>query len=154
MVMVCGIFAGVQKQVIMHLDTSVLETYVMLLVLCKPSLGTKTRTLRSGSVHINILLSKSVNNFFMPIDWVKDCMMTSFLVLMKLHSLCFIQVNEGEWEVCSKVTALCIGNAKFFGGGMKITPNAHPSSGNFEVQIYTVLHNLLRCTVCTMSAMA
>ncbi|GFY97365.1 diacylglycerol kinase family protein [Actinidia rufa] len=46
-----------------------------------------------------------------------------------------IKVNEGEWEVCSKVTALCIGNAKFFGGGMKITPNAHPSSGNFEVVI-------------------
>jgi len=31
------------------------------------------------------------------------------------------------------VTALCIGNAKYFGGGMKITPNADPSSGNFEV---------------------
>ncbi|XP_057462643.1 sphingoid long-chain bases kinase 2, mitochondrial-like [Actinidia eriantha] len=46
-----------------------------------------------------------------------------------------IRVNEGEWEICSKVTALCIGNAKFFGGGMKITPNAHPSSGNFEVVI-------------------
>ncbi|KAF7138558.1 hypothetical protein RHSIM_Rhsim07G0011400 [Rhododendron simsii] len=46
-----------------------------------------------------------------------------------------IKVNEGEWEVCSNVTALCIGNAKFFGGGMKITPNADPSSGNFEVVI-------------------
>ncbi|CAL5331728.1 unnamed protein product [Camellia sinensis] len=46
-----------------------------------------------------------------------------------------IKVNEGEWEVCSKVTALCIGNAKFFGGGMKITPNADPSNGNFEVVI-------------------
>ncbi|XP_057498315.1 sphingoid long-chain bases kinase 2, mitochondrial-like isoform X1 [Actinidia eriantha] len=46
-----------------------------------------------------------------------------------------IKVNEGEWVICSKVTALCIGNAKFFGGGMKITPNAHPSSGNFEMVI-------------------
>ncbi|KAE9460179.1 hypothetical protein C3L33_07935, partial [Rhododendron williamsianum] len=46
-----------------------------------------------------------------------------------------IKVNEGEWEVYSNVTALCIGNAKFFGGGMKITPNADPSSGNFEVVI-------------------
>ncbi|GFY92500.1 diacylglycerol kinase family protein [Actinidia rufa] len=46
-----------------------------------------------------------------------------------------IKVNEDEWEICSKVTALCIGNAKFFGGGMKITPNAHPSSGNFEMVI-------------------
>ncbi|XP_011023283.1 PREDICTED: sphingoid long-chain bases kinase 2, mitochondrial [Populus euphratica] len=46
-----------------------------------------------------------------------------------------IKVNGGEWETCSLVTALCIGNAKYFGGGMKITPNADPSSGNFEVVI-------------------
>ena len=69
--MVCGICAGVQKQVITHLDTSVLETYVMLLGLYKPSLGTITRTLRSRSVHINILLSYSVNYFYMPIGWAK-----------------------------------------------------------------------------------
>ncbi|KAL3517206.1 hypothetical protein ACH5RR_024108 [Cinchona calisaya] len=46
-----------------------------------------------------------------------------------------IKVDGGDWEVCSQVTALCVGNAKFFGGGMKIAPNAHPSSGNFEVVI-------------------
>ncbi|KAF3648085.1 Sphingoid long-chain bases kinase 2, mitochondrial [Capsicum annuum] len=46
-----------------------------------------------------------------------------------------IKVDEGEWEVCSQVTALCIGNAKYFGGGMKITPNANPSSRDFEVVI-------------------
>ncbi|KAL3814811.1 hypothetical protein ACJIZ3_016079 [Penstemon smallii] len=46
-----------------------------------------------------------------------------------------IKVDDGDWEVYSKVTALCIGNAKYFGGGMKITPNAHPSSNNFEVVI-------------------
>ncbi|XP_040991573.1 sphingoid long-chain bases kinase 2, mitochondrial [Juglans microcarpa x Juglans regia] len=46
-----------------------------------------------------------------------------------------IRVNEGEWEVCSQVTALCIGNAKYFGGGMKITPNADPCSGSLEVVI-------------------
>ncbi|KAI5647201.1 hypothetical protein M9H77_33206 [Catharanthus roseus] len=46
-----------------------------------------------------------------------------------------IKVNEGEWEECPQVTALCIGNAKFFGGGMKITPNAYPSSGKLEVVI-------------------
>jgi diacylglycerol kinase family enzyme len=28
---------------------------------------------------------------------------------------------------------VCIGNAKYFGGGMKITPTAEPSSGHFEV---------------------
>ncbi|XP_049388524.1 sphingoid long-chain bases kinase 2, mitochondrial isoform X2 [Solanum stenotomum] len=46
-----------------------------------------------------------------------------------------IKVDEGEWEVCSQVTALCIGNAKYFGGGMKITPNANPSSGDYEMVI-------------------
>lgn len=46
-----------------------------------------------------------------------------------------VKVNGGEWEVLHKVTALCIGNAKFFGGGMKITPTADPSSGNLEVAI-------------------
>ncbi|GER45225.1 diacylglycerol kinase family protein [Striga asiatica] len=46
-----------------------------------------------------------------------------------------IKFDNGEWEVYPKVTALCVGNAKYFGGGMKITPNAHPSSGNLEVVI-------------------
>ncbi|KAK8504140.1 hypothetical protein V6N13_132033 [Hibiscus sabdariffa] len=46
-----------------------------------------------------------------------------------------IKVNEGEWKTCSQVTALCVGNAKYFGGGMKITPNADPCSGSFEVVI-------------------
>lgn len=46
-----------------------------------------------------------------------------------------IKINEGEWERYSQVTALCIGNAKFFGGGMKITPNADPRNGTFEVVI-------------------
>ncbi|XP_030541077.2 sphingoid long-chain bases kinase 2, mitochondrial [Rhodamnia argentea] len=46
-----------------------------------------------------------------------------------------IKVNDGEWETYPQVTALCIGNAKFFGGGMKIAPNADPCSGNFEVVI-------------------
>ncbi|XP_010261338.1 PREDICTED: sphingoid long-chain bases kinase 2, mitochondrial isoform X2 [Nelumbo nucifera] len=46
-----------------------------------------------------------------------------------------IKVNGGEWEIFPQVTALCIGNAKFFGGGMKITPNADPCSGDFEVVI-------------------
>lgn len=46
-----------------------------------------------------------------------------------------IKINDGEWEKYPKVTALCIGNAKYFGGGMKITPNAHPSSGTFEMVV-------------------
>ncbi|XP_068650517.1 sphingoid long-chain bases kinase 2, mitochondrial [Aristolochia californica] len=46
-----------------------------------------------------------------------------------------IKVNGGVWEIFPKVTALCIGNAKFFGGGMKITPNGDPCNGSFEVVI-------------------
>ncbi|RVX09955.1 Sphingoid long-chain bases kinase 2, mitochondrial [Vitis vinifera] len=46
-----------------------------------------------------------------------------------------IKIDDGEWEIYPQVTALCIGNAKFFGGGMKITPNADPRSGSFEVVI-------------------
>lgn len=46
-----------------------------------------------------------------------------------------IKVDGGEWELCSQVTAICIGNAKYFGGGMKITPNADPVSADFEVII-------------------
>uniref|UniRef100_A0A7N0UMY8 DAGKc domain-containing protein n=1 Tax=Kalanchoe fedtschenkoi TaxID=63787 RepID=A0A7N0UMY8_KALFE len=44
-----------------------------------------------------------------------------------------IKIDDGDWEMCPQVTAMCIGNGKFFGGGMKITPNADPSSGNLEV---------------------
>ncbi|CAM8911337.1 unnamed protein product [Rhodiola kirilowii] len=44
-----------------------------------------------------------------------------------------IKVDDGDWEMCPQVTTMCIGNAKFFGGGMKITPYADPSSGNLEV---------------------
>ncbi|GAB2217369.1 hypothetical protein Drorol1_Dr00000549 [Drosera rotundifolia] len=61
-----------------------------------------------------------------------------------------IKVDDGEWEICPQVTALSIGNAKYFGGGMKICPNAEPSSGNFEVVIlqdfkwYDFILNLLK----------
>uniref|UniRef100_A0A7N0R8D5 YegS/DAGK C-terminal domain-containing protein n=1 Tax=Kalanchoe fedtschenkoi TaxID=63787 RepID=A0A7N0R8D5_KALFE len=44
-----------------------------------------------------------------------------------------IKIDDGNWEMCPQVTAMCIGNAKFFFGGMKITPNADPSSGSLEV---------------------
>lgn len=54
-------------------------------------------------------------------------------IFTDLSSASFLQVDGGEWEVVDKVTALCIGNAKFFGGGMKITPTANPLSGNLEV---------------------
>ncbi|XP_010544765.1 PREDICTED: sphingoid long-chain bases kinase 2, mitochondrial isoform X2 [Tarenaya hassleriana] len=46
-----------------------------------------------------------------------------------------IRVNGGEWKTYPQVTALCIGNAKYFGGGMKITPNADPRNGNLEIVI-------------------
>jgi len=46
-----------------------------------------------------------------------------------------VQFNEGEWVKCPQVTAVCVGNAKYFGGGMKITPNADPFTGNLEVKM-------------------
>ncbi|XP_031745624.1 sphingoid long-chain bases kinase 2, mitochondrial-like [Cucumis sativus] len=45
------------------------------------------------------------------------------------------QVDDGEWELYPQVTALCIGNAKYFDGGMKIVPNADPSNRSLEVVI-------------------
>lgn len=49
-----------------------------------------------------------------------------------------MQFNEGEWEKYPQVTAVCVGNAKYFGGGMKITPNADPFTGNLEVNCCSV----------------
>lgn len=49
-----------------------------------------------------------------------------------------MQINEGEWETYPQVTAICIGNAKYFGGGMKIAPSADPYSGNLEVKCSSV----------------
>lgn len=46
-----------------------------------------------------------------------------------------IKIDKEEWKSFPKVTALCIGNAKYFGGGMKITPTADPFSGKFEVVV-------------------
>lgn len=57
---------------------------------------------------------------------------TSFIIYGKM------QFNEGEWEKYPQVTAVCVGNAKYFGGGMKITPNADPFTGNLEVNCCSV----------------
>ncbi|VAI24571.1 unnamed protein product [Triticum turgidum subsp. durum] len=46
-----------------------------------------------------------------------------------------IKVNGGEWRTVDKVTALCVGNAKYFGGGMKITPTVDPFSGDLQLVI-------------------
>ncbi|XP_042454259.1 sphingoid long-chain bases kinase 2, mitochondrial-like isoform X1 [Zingiber officinale] len=46
-----------------------------------------------------------------------------------------VKIDDGQWEVFHNVTAICIGNGKYFGGGMKITPTADPSSGKLEVVI-------------------
>lgn len=46
-----------------------------------------------------------------------------------------IKIDKEDWINLPKVTALCIGNAKYFGGGMKITPTADPWSGKLEVVI-------------------
>ncbi|CAM8974458.1 unnamed protein product [Rhodiola kirilowii] len=44
-----------------------------------------------------------------------------------------IKVDDGNWEMCPQVTAMCIGNAKFFGWRNEDYPNADPSSGSLEV---------------------
>jgi diacylglycerol kinase family enzyme len=44
-----------------------------------------------------------------------------------------LQVDGGEWRAVPDVSAICIGNAKYFGGGMKITPTADPFNGKLEV---------------------
>jgi diacylglycerol kinase family enzyme len=49
-----------------------------------------------------------------------------------------MQFNDGEWVTCPQVTAICAGNAKYFGGGMKITPNADPFTGNLEVKCLSI----------------
>lgn len=46
------------------------------------------------------------------------------------------QINGGPWTVVPKVTAACVGNAKYFGGGMKIAPTADPFDGSLEVRMH------------------
>jgi hypothetical protein len=41
--------------------------------------------------------------------------------------------------VVPKVTATCVGNAKYFGGGMNIAPTADPFNGGLEVRNYHLL---------------
>jgi len=44
------------------------------------------------------------------------------------------QTDGGQWTLVPKVTATCVGNAEYFGGGMKITPTADPFNGRLEVR--------------------
>ncbi|CAM6095492.1 unnamed protein product [Calypogeia fissa] len=44
-----------------------------------------------------------------------------------------VRVDGGEWETMKNVTAICVGNSKYFGGGMKIAPSADPFGGDLEV---------------------
>ena len=50
-----------------------------------------------------------------------------------------LQLDERDWKAISQATAIAVGNAKYFGGGMKITPGASPSSGEFEVMSFPLL---------------
>ncbi|XP_078437854.1 diacylglycerol kinase family protein [Wolffia australiana] len=47
-----------------------------------------------------------------------------------------IKVDDDDWEILEKTTTICIGNAKYYGGGIKITPNASPMSGDLQVVIF------------------
>lgn len=44
-----------------------------------------------------------------------------------------MRADGGQWSKSPEVTAICIGNSKYFGGGMKITPTADPFNGRLEV---------------------
>ncbi|GJP36363.1 hypothetical protein CLOM_g20877 [Closterium sp. NIES-68] len=44
-----------------------------------------------------------------------------------------IRIDNGPWQTLPAATMLAIGNANFFGGGMRICPQASPSSGSFNV---------------------
>lgn len=44
-----------------------------------------------------------------------------------------MKIDEGPWTPVPKVTATIVGNAKYFGGGMEITPSGDPFSGKLEV---------------------
>lgn len=46
---------------------------------------------------------------------------------------CYFQTDGGQWTVIPQVTAACVGNSTYFGGGMKITPTADPFNGRLEV---------------------
>ncbi|KAG0592207.1 hypothetical protein M758_1G189100 [Ceratodon purpureus] len=45
--------------------------------------------------------------------------------------------DGSQWTVIPQVTAACIGNSKYFGGGMKITPTADPFNGRLEMVTLT-----------------
>ncbi|CAI5462374.1 unnamed protein product [Closterium sp. Yama58-4] len=58
-----------------------------------------------------------------------------------------IRRNNGPWETLPAVTTIALGNANYYGGGMKICPHANPSSGSLDVVTicgYTVLGFILR----------
>ncbi|CAI7837610.1 unnamed protein product, partial [Closterium sp. NIES-53] len=58
-----------------------------------------------------------------------------------------IRRDNGPWETLPAVTTIAVGNANYYGGGMKICPNANPSAGSLDVVTvcgYTVLGFILR----------
>ena len=52
------------------------------------------------------------------------------------YMVVIFQTDGGQWSVIPKVTATCVGNAKYFGGGMHITPTADPFDGRLEVKAF------------------
>ncbi|CAI5991821.1 unnamed protein product, partial [Closterium sp. NIES-64] len=45
------------------------------------------------------------------------------------------QRDSGPWETLPAVTTIAVGNANYYGGGMKICPHANPSSGSLDVRL-------------------
>lgn len=69
-----------------------------------------------------------------------------------------VQIDEGR-ERRLRLTNLCVANARYFGGGMKIAPDARLTDGKFDIvtigdlgaaRIFTNAHRLLRGTHLSM----
>ncbi|CAI5520653.1 unnamed protein product [Closterium sp. Naga37s-1] len=43
--------------------------------------------------------------------------------------------DPGPWETLPAVTTIAVGNANFYGEGMKICPHANPCSGSQDVRL-------------------
>jgi len=63
------------------------------------------------------------------------CYVVGALQAFRTHENCDMRIRTdgSQWSTLPKVTAMCIGNAAYFGGGMKITPTADPFNGKLEV---------------------
>jgi YegS/Rv2252/BmrU family lipid kinase len=64
-------------------------------------------------------------------------MLGSFKAMVKYHDKPVrFRVDGGEWEE-APITTLAVANGKYFGGGMKVAPDAVTSDGVFDVTVWS-----------------